>query len=181
MRLREEKGFNREIQVIVAHPSPYVDLYLADYLPSVLHPIVGRKTHIPFAGSDVLGVSETHRAQISMVRDFIKTLSADDDLKGVPLFVAGDLNINKYATMPDSKEENDPRSASRGRSREFTETLRKLNAAVPTFVPDMNTKRWVPKDRLESAIVLEDFLARFRTTESRLTERTETTHRSARK
>ena len=130
----------RRIQVIIAHPSPYVKL------PGGA------------LNSDVSTVPFVHRQQINMIREFIAELSKDPRLAGVPLFITGDLNINKYAVKPDSDNEKNVESASRGRSREFDEVLRKLKAAPPSFVADENTDRWVPSDRLQAAKYIERFL-----------------------
>ena len=136
----------KKVQIIVTHPSPYV--FYAGLEGTLL------ASKIPEE------VAEAHRQQLNVLRQFIEELLEDERLKGIPIFVAGDLNINRYAVTPDTEEEQNPVTAMRGRSGEFDQVLRKLHVAVPAFVADVNTDRWVPKDQLQSARMVEKVLNR---------------------
>jgi hypothetical protein len=137
----------QQIQVIVAHPSPYIH---------------GRDRWkitrgLFFANAyDYNEIAETHRQQIDVIRSFIE-VETDKD---VPLFVTGDMNINRYAVEPDTDAEKDPVAARHCCSVEFLDTLRQLNAVAPDIVPDANPTRWVYEDREAAARAIESILAR---------------------
>lgn len=89
------KGFlyallGEKVQIIVTHPSPYV------FVQGLL------------ASARPEQVAEVHRQQLNVLHDFIEDLLKDERLAGIPIFVAGDLNINRYAVKPETDDENDP-------------------------------------------------------------------------
>ena len=149
--LLEEPGTGRLVRVVVTHPSPYVKVGLHVGIPKI------------DLDSHVDGVAHIHRAQITALANLVSILKKDATLEGVPIFVTGDLNINKYATRPDTDAEKDADGAAQaGRSREFGQVLRKLNAIAPAFTADSNTDRWVPRDKIASALHVEELLQKTR-------------------
>jgi hypothetical protein len=93
-------------------------------------------------GGYPISITRAHEAQFAQMGAFIRhTLlkklrkqHSCHDLLG--LFIAGDMNVNRYAAAPDSAAESDePRgAASRCCSREFTNMLRALDCDDPPIV-----------------------------------------------
>lgn len=77
-------------------------------------------------------ITYVHSLQFKQIRNTIEELiSENPDLKG--MFVAGDMNVNRYPTKPDSEEEKDLLNAFQENkiSKEFVWMLKDLNCTHP--------------------------------------------------
>jgi hypothetical protein len=121
------------IGVICCHPSPYVTI--EDY---------GIANILGIGVQSYKAVAETHKRQMIQINRFIKsTLKALGKKQLHGYFITGDMNINRYAIIPDSHNEKDPLLANTCCSSEYYKMLKLLNADQPPIVPDVNKKRWV--------------------------------------
>jgi hypothetical protein len=119
----------RRVRFVVTHPSPYV----------FYEGVAGWATRATNAEQ----VALTHVAQLEYAAGVIQKWVEDTDGMADPVFIAGDMNINRYATQPETAAERALDTASACCSNEFVRMLRTLQADMPMIVPDANPVRWV--------------------------------------
>lgn len=152
--------------VVTMHPQAYQELR-PDAAPNeslktwFLRKVVSVK--LQWMGGYPLAVTTVHEEQYTQVGNFLKRklVPICKKLLGnklVGLFVSADLNINMYATEPDSMEESDPLSYQRGISREFALALKTLGMDQPAIIKDrLNV---TPKGGLYTWNTADNLLAR---------------------
>ena len=119
----------RRVRFVVMHPSPYV--FFAG--------VQGWASHAQTATQ----VAETHKAQLTYAAGVIEQWAAETGGTEDPVFIAGDMNINRYATEPETEAERAAHTASACCSNEYVRMLKTLKADMPMIVPDANPARWV--------------------------------------
>ena len=119
----------RHVRFVVMHPSPYV--FNAG--------TTGWATNSQTATE----VVETHKAQLTYAAGVIEQWVAETGGTEDPVFIAGDMNINRYATEPEKEAERAAHTASACCSNEYVRMLKTLKADMPMIVPDANPVRWV--------------------------------------
>ena len=118
------------VRVVVMHPSPYVFF-------TGFQRVVMQNADTPAS------VAKTHKAQLGFAAGVIEKWLANTDGLTDPVFIAGDMNINRYAAEPETGEERAVDTAATCCSNEYVHMLKTLHADMPMIVPDANTDRWV--------------------------------------